>query len=137
MPDTQAQNRAPLRAHWKIAVFGLVVILTLLGLGALATAHSVLARQAEATARRGAQLSSLHATPAYAHFARVLGMDVARREIYIENTLTGPAYWTLSLDEFFETWTHPETSSSLVPDPARAKDVNRWVVSIDRAASAA
>jgi hypothetical protein len=30
----------------------------------------------------------------------VLGMDGARQEIYIENTLRGGSYWTVSLQDF-------------------------------------
>jgi hypothetical protein len=71
--------------------------------------------------------------PNYAHFARVLGLDLDRGEIYIENTLRGAPYWTVSLDEFLKAWERPETTSSLVPDPKNAEDVTRWAVFIDDA----
>lgn len=70
-------------------------------------------------------------TPNYAHFARVLGMDMSREEIYIENTLRGAAYWTVSFDDFTAAWTHPETTASLIPDPPNAEDVTFWAVVLD------
>ena len=69
--------------------------------------------------------------PNYAHFARVLGMDIDAREIYIENTLSGKAYWTVSLDTFVNAWRLPETSSSIILDRKNAEDVTRWAVVID------
>jgi hypothetical protein len=63
-----------------------------------------------------------------AHFARVLGVDWNAGEVYIESTLPGDPYWTMSFDEFNSAWTYPETS---VPKPAPgAEAVNRWMVSI-------
>lgn len=70
-------------------------------------------------------------TPSYAHFARVLGMDQVRKEIYIENTLRGGTYWTVSYDEFLAAWDRPETTSSLIPDPRNAEDVTYWAVVLD------
>lgn len=70
--------------------------------------------------------------PNFAHFARVLGMDLRKQEIYIENTLGGAVYWTIPLETFFEAWLQPETSASLILDPAHAEDVTRWAVVIDR-----
>lgn len=70
-------------------------------------------------------------TPNYAHFARVLGMDMNTQEIYIQNTLTGPIYWTLSFQDFLQTWDHPETSVSEIPDPKNVEDVTRWAVVLD------
>lgn len=64
--------------------------------------------------------------PNYAHFARVLGMDVARQEIYIGNTLQGGSYWTVSLEDFVKAWEQPENSASIVPDPENAEAVTRW-----------
>jgi hypothetical protein len=66
--------------------------------------------------------------PNYAHFARVLGIDVARQEIYIENTLQGSSYWTVSLKDFVKAWEQPETTASIVPDPSHAEAVTRWAV---------
>jgi hypothetical protein len=66
--------------------------------------------------------------PDYAHFARVLGMDVGKQEIYIENTLQGGSYWTVSLQDFVKAWEQPETSASIVPDPQHAEAVTRWAV---------
>lgn len=70
--------------------------------------------------------------PNFAHFARVLGLDVSKQEIYIENTLRGAAYWSVPLQTFFEAWLRPETSASLILDPAHAENVTRWAVVIDR-----
>jgi hypothetical protein len=69
--------------------------------------------------------------PNYAHFARVLGIDVAKQEIYIENTLQGGPYWTVSLADFVKAWEQPETSASIVPDPANAEAVTRWAVILE------
>ncbi|HET7087725.1 MAG TPA: hypothetical protein VFL17_03655 [Anaerolineae bacterium] len=71
--------------------------------------------------------------PNYAHFARVLGLDVDKQEIYIENTLRGGPYWTLSLDSFLATWNRPETTASIILDPQNAENVTRWAVIIDGA----
>jgi hypothetical protein len=68
--------------------------------------------------------------PNYAHFARVLGLNVDKREIYIENTLRGDPYWTLSLDNFLATWNRPETTASIILDPQNAENVTRWAVII-------
>jgi hypothetical protein len=70
--------------------------------------------------------------PNYAHFARVLGIDPLKQEIYIENTLRGESYWNVPLETFFYTWLQPETSASLIPDRSHAEDVTRWAVVIDR-----
>jgi hypothetical protein len=53
--------------------------------------------------------------------------------IYIENTLRGGAYWTVSLDAFAAAWEYPETSSTIVPSPRRAEPVTRWMVILKRA----
>lgn len=70
--------------------------------------------------------------PNYAHFARVLGIDAERGEIFIDNTLHGRPYWTVSLDTFLAAWRAPETSASLILDPTHAEAVDRWAVVIDR-----
>jgi hypothetical protein len=66
--------------------------------------------------------------PNYSHFARVLGIDVARQEIYIANTLEGSSYWTVSLADFEKAWELPETSASMVPNPKNAEAVTYWAV---------
>ena len=71
--------------------------------------------------------------PTYSHFARVLGMDLARQEIYIANTLDGSSYWTVSLADFEKAWDRPETSASLVPDPRTAEAVTYWAVILNPA----
>jgi hypothetical protein len=67
--------------------------------------------------------------PDYAHFARVLGVDLEAEMIYVENTLGGQAvFWPLPLLEFWEVWKHPETAVSVrAPNP---EDVTRWAVII-------
>jgi hypothetical protein len=67
-------------------------------------------------------------SPTYSHFARVLGMDLAKQKIYIANTLKGSSYWTVSLSDFEKAWRLPETSASLVPDPQHAEAVTYWAV---------
>jgi len=66
--------------------------------------------------------------PNYAHFARVLGIDQSRQEVYVQNTLHGGAYWTVPLATFTAAWKHPETQSSLIPDPNSAENVSNWAV---------
>lgn len=70
--------------------------------------------------------------PNYAHFARVLGIDMTRQEIYIENTIDGAAYWTMSLRDFSAAWSSPETTASDIPDPLHVEDVTNWAVVLDR-----
>lgn len=70
-------------------------------------------------------------SPNFAHFARVLGMDMDREEIYIENTLSGAPYWTLTFDQFLKVWEYPETDVSLIPDPKNAEHVTNWAVILD------
>ena len=70
--------------------------------------------------------------PNYAHFARVLGLDLDRREIYIENTLRGNPYWTVRLVDFLPAWQQPETTSSLSLNSS-PENVTRWAVVIDGA----
>jgi hypothetical protein len=69
--------------------------------------------------------------PNYAHFARVLGIDMLKQEIYLENTLRGDAYWTMSLRDFIATWEYPETAVSLIPASRQAEPVTRWMVVLD------
>lgn len=69
--------------------------------------------------------------PHYAHFARVLGIDLDEGRVYIDNTLHGPSYWTVDLETFVAAWRHPETSASLRLDPDHAEPVDRWAVLID------
>jgi hypothetical protein len=68
--------------------------------------------------------------PNLAHFARVLGIDVDRRVIYLENTLRGDAYWTISVSDFWGAWQRPETSASIILDRRHAEEVTRWAVVI-------
>lgn len=42
--------------------------------------------------------------PNYAHFARVLEIDLHTQQIYLEHTLRGKPYWTLSLEDFLDVW---------------------------------
>lgn len=71
------------------------------------------------------------AIPNYAHFARVLGIDMSRQEIYLENTLRGAAYWIVSFQDFSDAWEHPETTASVIPDNVNVEDVNNWFVVLD------
>jgi len=73
------------------------------------------------------------ARPDYAHFARVLGLDVDQGEIYIENTLRGGPYWTIPLDYFLQVWNRPETTASIILDPKNVENVTRWAVVINSA----
>jgi hypothetical protein len=68
--------------------------------------------------------------PNYAHFARVLGLDLDRQEIYLENTLAGNPYWTVPLEDFVTVWLRPETTVSNILAPREAEEVTRWMVSI-------
>jgi hypothetical protein len=70
--------------------------------------------------------------PNYAHFARVLGIDMDKQEIYIENTLRGAPYWTVSFDTFMKAWDTPETTSSMIPDPHNAEAVTNWAVVLNK-----
>lgn len=70
--------------------------------------------------------------PNFAHFAWVLGMDMTTQEIYLQNTINGNAYWTVSLQDFENVWERPETTSSDIPDPVHAQDVTHWAVILDR-----
>ena len=71
-------------------------------------------------------------SPTYSHFARVLGIDAAKQEIYIANTLRGDSYWTVSLADFEKAWELPETSASQVPDPKHAEAVTYWAVVLNK-----
>jgi hypothetical protein len=73
--------------------------------------------------------------PDYAHFARVLGIDLEMEKAYIENTLQGEhAYWELSLQEFWRVWRYPETDVSIrAPNP---EEVSRWAVIIQKSKQA-
>ncbi len=64
--------------------------------------------------------------PNTAHFARVVGINWGQSVIYIQNTLTGGAYWTIPLNNFLDVWEYPETKvSNPAPD---AEEVTRWAV---------
>lgn len=75
----------------------------------------------------------------FAHYARVLGIDLNRQVVFLENTLDqkgGKSYWTLPLESFMKVWEYPETQVSLRPsqqDPAiREENVNRWAMVLSR-----
>ena len=57
-------------------------------------------------------------------------MDAARQQVYIENTLQGGSYWTVSFGTFVRAWVLPETTASIVPDPAIVKRLHDEVVAI-------
>ncbi len=83
------------------------------------------------------KVNALHAVPSadsptYSHFARVLGIDPAKQEIYIANTLRGSSYWTLAWADFEKAWELPETSASEVPDPRHAEAVTNWSVVLNQ-----
>lgn len=75
---------------------------------------------------------------AYAHFARVLGMDARRELIYIENTLgqqDGKPYWAISLESFLDTWQYPESLATGKTDQSassihKKEDVTQWAMVI-------
>jgi hypothetical protein len=69
--------------------------------------------------------------PHYAHFARVLGMDIDKAEVYLENTLAGGPYWTLPLADFVAAWLRPETTASIILAPREAEHVTRWSVTLN------
>jgi len=81
--------------------------------------------------REGVEVPSTNRSN-YSHFVRVLGLDLDRERIYLENTLRGSAYWDISLREFWETWKFPETAVSNRYWGAEA--VTRWAVLIHQAA---
>ncbi len=71
----------------------------------------------------------------FAHYARVLGIDIDRQQIYLDNTLgqqDGKSYWTLSLSNFMAVWQHPETQATIRPsqvDPSiQEENVNHWAL---------
>lgn len=68
--------------------------------------------------------------PNYAHYARVLAIDAGSGEIVLENTIAGPATWTVPFEDFVAAWQWPETSASRIPDPFGAEAVTRWAVAI-------
>jgi hypothetical protein len=70
------------------------------------------------------------ARPHYAHFARVLGIDLGKEEIYLENTLAGDPYWTVPLADFVAAWLRPETTASIILASREAENVTRWFVAL-------
>lgn len=70
--------------------------------------------------------------PNYAHFARVLGIDLDAGAMYVDNTLHGGSYWTVDLPTFVAAWSEPETGATLILDPDGVEAVDRWAVLIDR-----
>jgi hypothetical protein len=71
------------------------------------------------------------ARPHYAHFARVLGIDLDKEEVYLENTLAGDPYWTVPLADFVAAWLRPETTASMALASREAEDVTRWSVALN------
>lgn len=69
--------------------------------------------------------------PNYAHFARLLGIDLDKREVYIENTLGARSHWTVPLADFVDAWQLPETSASIILDPGDLEDATRWAAILD------
>jgi hypothetical protein len=69
--------------------------------------------------------------PHYAHFTRVLGLDLDKAEIYLENTLAGDPYWTVPLADFVAAWLRPETTASIILAPREAENVTRWSVALN------
>ena len=68
----------------------------------------------------------------FAHFARVLGIDWQSEQIYIENTLSGAASWTVSLATFGDVWQYPEINVSPQPKDITPEGVNQWALTITR-----
>ena len=66
----------------------------------------------------------------FAHFARVLGIDWQSEEIYLENTLSGAAFWTVSLTAFGDVWQSPETSVRPQLKDVKSEGVTQWALTI-------
>jgi RHS repeat-associated protein len=64
----------------------------------------------------------------YSHFARVLGMGVNEKTIYIDNTMNGAKYLRLDLSVFFEIWKNPEDRAYKQPVGGVESNANRWAV---------
>lgn len=79
--------------------------------------------------RRPQRPSSL--TPNAAHFARILGMDTAKQEVYVENTLYGSVYWAVPMEDFVDSWRSPEIRATANAGLADVEAVTRWAVFID------
>ena len=66
----------------------------------------------------------------YAHFARVLGIDLDKSEIYLDNTSENDkSYWTVSEGNWLIASTNPEKSVARPAD--NAETVNQWLLIID------
>jgi len=69
------------------------------------------------------------------HFARIIGIDWNRQVVYIENTLPGVNYWTLTFAQFVEVWYNPEKNAKIVPTGFNkdlyAEAVDYWAVVIN------
>ncbi len=77
--------------------------------------------------------------PNYAHFARVLAVDLVENTIYLENTLGAQSsrYWMLNIDSFRQDWEEPEISASERPSAYSGvilEPVTRWAMTIDQSA---
>ncbi len=68
----------------------------------------------------------------FAHFAKVYGMNVSKQEIYLQNTLRGEPYWTISFDEFEKVWESPETSAAIIPAGVMPEPATKWALVFER-----
>jgi len=69
----------------------------------------------------------------YAHFARVLGVDLQKGEIYLQDSVTptGATYWTLSEEQYNYAANNPEKLAKLGPDPSERQEIKNWIMIID------
>jgi RHS repeat-associated protein len=66
------------------------------------------------------------------HFARVIGMDWNKQQVYIQNTLPGNETWVLKVDELEKSWYNPEkefTGNSALSNNEK-ESVGYWGVAI-------
>ena len=69
---------------------------------------------------------------AFAHFARVTGMDWNTGEIYLEDSLNlGGDFWTVSFDDFMVYWFNPEENADRIPEGVVPEPVEYWSVEVD------
>ena len=67
--------------------------------------------------------------PSFAHFARVLGVDLTKREIYLTASFGKSNYWTLTEEGYTFASSNPEQS---IRQPApNAELVNQWLLIIN------
>lgn len=77
---------------------------------------------------KGTEIPSASGTT-YAHFARVIGMNVDTQQIQIQNTLSGGAYWNISFKTFWDAWQNPERNATI--KPSYTEDVTRWAITMN------